>query len=150
MPRKPARPPSKATDATTSNLGPSTPDTHSLAQLMDLTIPKPTTHQAPTAPAPPPKAPPQDLTFPHGTQESVAIAPSRMPSASQGLYRIRPHPDAAHLFAKKGQFICTYATQKHQITAQLARTCRARTQPTDTTVKPYTLTLPTPHIMANI
>ena len=49
-----------------------------------------------------------------------------MPAAGQGLYGVRPHPDAAHLFAKKGQFICTYATQKHQITAQLARTSQSR------------------------
>ena len=49
-----------------------------------------------------------------------------MPSAGQGLYGIRPHPDTAHLFAKKGQLICTYATKKHQITAQLARTSKSR------------------------
>ena len=56
----------------------------------------------------------------------MAIAPFRIPAAGQGLYGICPHPDADHLFAKKGQFICTYATQKHQITAQLARTSQSR------------------------
>ena len=56
----------------------------------------------------------------------MAIAPFQMPAAGQGLYGICQHPDAAHLFAKKGQFICTYATQKHQSTAQLTRTSHSR------------------------
>jgi hypothetical protein len=59
----------------------------------------------PTTPPQVPQEPPTSPTFPHGTHEGVAIAPSRMPSAGQGLYGIRPHPDSAHLFAKKGQFI---------------------------------------------
>ena len=71
-------------------------------------------------------ASPQQLTFPHGTQEGVATAPSQMPAAGQGLYGIRPHPDATHLFAKKGQFICIYATQQHQITATQARSSQSR------------------------
>ena len=79
-------------------------------------------------PPPPPAAqePPTSPTFPHGTHEGLATAPSRMPSAGQGLYGIRPHPDSVHLFAKKGQFICTYATQRHQIPAQLARASQSR------------------------
>ena len=93
---------------------------------MDLTAPESTLPQALTGPVPPTGAPPQTPTFPHGTHEGVATAPSQMPSAGQGLYGIRPHPDAAHLFAIKGQFICIYATQQHQITATQARTSQSR------------------------
>ena len=51
----------------------------------------------------------------------MAIASSRLAAAGNGLYGIRPLPGKPTLFAQKGQFICTYATQKHQITAQTAR-----------------------------
>ena len=49
-----------------------------------------------------------------------------MPAAGNGLYGIRPLTDSPHLFAKKGQFICTYATQKHQITANAAKASNSR------------------------
>ena len=49
-----------------------------------------------------------------------------MPNAGQGLYGIRPLPDAPHLFAHKGQFICVYATQAQQVTAKLAKTSNSR------------------------
>ena len=70
---------------------------------------------------PPHPTQPQGLTFPHGTHEGVGIEPSTMPNAGQGLYGIRPLQDAPHLFARKGQFICVYATQAQQVTVKLAK-----------------------------
>ena len=101
-------------------------EAHEPASPMDLPAPASTLPQEPTDTAPQTGATPQNLTYPHGTQEGVATAPSQMPSAGQGLYGIRPHPDAAHLLAKNGQFICIYATQQHQITATQARTSQSR------------------------
>jgi hypothetical protein len=49
-----------------------------------------------------------------------------MPAAGNGLYGIRSLPSSQQIFAKKGQFICTYATQKHQITADAAKTSNSR------------------------
>ena len=56
----------------------------------------------------------------------MAIAPSRLTAAGNGLYGIHPLPGNPNLFAKKGQLICTYVTQKHQITAQAARDSTSR------------------------
>ena len=61
------------------------------------------------------------MEYPHGTTEGVTIAPSHMPASGKGLFGIRLLADSPQLFAKKGQFICTYATQQHQISAQSAR-----------------------------
>ena len=87
----------------------------------------------PTAPpsiipngTPPHPTQPQGLTFPHGTHEGVGIGPSTMPNAGQGLYGIRPLQDAPHLFARKGQFICVYATQAQQVTAKIVKTSNSR------------------------
>ena len=49
-----------------------------------------------------------------------------MTAASNGLYGTRPLDSCPHLFATKGQLICTYATQKHQISAKAARTSTAK------------------------
>ena len=49
-----------------------------------------------------------------------------MAGAGQGLYGIRPLPDAPHLFARKGQCICTYATQAHQVSAATAKASHSR------------------------
>ena len=94
----------------------------------------PTATNAPTAPpstatpngTPPHPTKPQDLSFPHGTHEGVGIGSSTMPNAGQGLYGIRPLPNAPHLFARKGQFICIYATQAQQVTAKLAKSSNSR------------------------
>ena len=75
---------------------------------------------------PPHPTQPQGLTFPHGTQEGVGIKPATMPNAGQGFYDIRPLQDAPHLFTRKGQFICVYATQAQQITAKLAKTSNSQ------------------------
>jgi hypothetical protein len=85
------------------------------------------TEQTPTAaPIMPVISAPPNSTCPYGTTEGVAVAPSTMPSAGNGLYGIRPLSSNPHLFAKKGQFICTYATQKHQIPAGAAKTSNSR------------------------
>ena len=87
--------------------------------------PTPTTDNAPDTPLP--QQPwPNGLEFPHGTQEGVGIGPSTMPNAGQGLYGIRPLRDASHLFARKGQFICVYATQAQQVPAKLAKNSNSR------------------------
>ena len=99
---------------------------HESAPPMDDPSPTSTTSPEIADTTTPIGASPQQLTFPHGTQEGVATTPSQMTAAGQGLYGIRPHPDATHLFAKKGQFICIYATQQHQITATQARSSQSR------------------------
>ena len=108
-----------------TTLTPNMAKAHESAPPMDDLSPTSTTPPKLTDTAPPIGATPQQLTFPHGTQEGVATAPSQMTAAGQGLYGIRPHPEA-HLFAKKGQFICIYATQQHQITATQARSSQSR------------------------
>ena len=49
-----------------------------------------------------------------------------MPNAGKGLNGIRLLQDAPHLFARKGQFICVYATQAQQVPAKLAKTSNSR------------------------
>jgi hypothetical protein len=49
-----------------------------------------------------------------------------MLDAGQGLYDIRPLQDAPHLFARKDQFICVYATQAQQVPAKLAKASNSR------------------------
>ena len=87
--------------------------------------PVPTADTTPDAPLPHPPRP-HGLEFPHGTHEGVGIGPSTMPNAGQGLYGIHPLQDAPHLFARKGQFICVYATQAQQVPAKLAKTSNSR------------------------
>jgi hypothetical protein len=98
------------------------------------TVEVPATNNTPTPPplpptpnnTPPHPTKPQTLSFPHGTHEGVGIGLSTMPNAGQGLYGIRPLPDAPHLFARKGQFVCTYATHAQQITAKVAKSSTSR------------------------
>jgi hypothetical protein len=73
-----------------------------------------------------PLNPPHSLDFPYGTQEGVGIGQSTLPGAGQGLYGVKPLTDSPHLFAKKGQFICIYATHVHQISAHTAKTSKSR------------------------
>jgi SET domain len=70
--------------------------------------------------------PPAAQSCPHGTQERVAVALSTMPAAGNGLYGIRLLPNNPQLFYQKGQFICSYATQKHQITSNAAKASSSR------------------------
>jgi hypothetical protein len=44
-----------------------------------------------------------------------------MTAAGNGLFGIRPLANSPQLFATKRKFICTYATQQQQITANDAR-----------------------------
>ena len=100
QPNQPALPPPQPHMPAT-NLTPNMAKAHESAPPMDDPSPTPTTPPELTDTATPIGATPQQLTFPHGTQEGVATAPSQMTAAGQGLYGIRPHLDAAHLFAKK-------------------------------------------------
>jgi hypothetical protein len=49
-----------------------------------------------------------------------------MTAAGNGLFGIRPLANCPQLFAIKGQFICTYATQQQQISANAARNSTSR------------------------
>ena len=77
-------------------------------------------HTAPTL------APPAQVEYPYGYAEGVGVSTSQLPHAGRGLYGLRPHPAAPHLFAKQGQFICIYATQRHQISATTATLSSSR------------------------
>ena len=56
----------------------------------------------------------------------MGVSKSQIPNAGRGLFGLRPFPDTPHLFAKQGQLICTYATQRHQISAIAANTSSSR------------------------
>ena len=56
----------------------------------------------------------------------MGVSTSQIPNAGRGLFGIRPLQEAPHLFAKQGQFICTYATQRHQISALAAHSSSSR------------------------
>jgi hypothetical protein len=71
-------------------------------------------------------APPTHIEYPYGNAEGVGVSKSQIPNAGRGLFGLRPLPDTPHLFAKQGQFICTYATQRHQISAIAANTSSSR------------------------
>ena len=71
-------------------------------------------------------APPTHIELPYGNAEGVRVSPSQIPNAGRGLFGCRPHQDAPHLFAKQGQVICTYATQRHQTSALAASTSSSR------------------------
>ena len=66
------------------------------------------------------------IELPYGNAEGVGVSTSQIPNAGRGLFGLRPLQDAPHLFAKQGQFICTYATQRHQISALAASTSSSR------------------------
>ena len=66
------------------------------------------------------------IELPYGNAEGVGVSTSQIPDAGRGLFGLRPLQDAPHLFAKQGQFICTYATQRHQISALAASTSSSR------------------------
>jgi hypothetical protein len=71
-------------------------------------------------------APPTQVEYPYGTDEGVGVSTSQLPQAGRGLYGLRPHPEAPHLFAKQGQLICVYATQRNQISATTATLSSSR------------------------
>ena len=71
-------------------------------------------------------APPTHIEYPYGTAEGVGISTSQIPNAGRGLFGLRPLQDTPHLFAKQGQLICTYATQRHQISVIAASTLSSR------------------------
>ena len=76
--------------------------------------------------ASPPLAPPAQVEYPYGYAEGVGVSTSQIPNAGRGLFGLRPLQEASHLFAKQGQFICTYATQRHQISATTANLSSSR------------------------
>ena len=106
--------------------------THKLLQatphLLDLLPPLPLPHTRPPRAPPLSYADPNDPqplptpchpTYPFGEAEGVAVAPSNLTTqdsnAGMGLYKLRPkRPQYAkcahlhHLFARKGDFICSY------------------------------------------
>jgi hypothetical protein len=71
-------------------------------------------------------APPAQVEYPDGYDEGVGVSTSQLPHAGRGLYGLRPLPEAPHLFAKQGQLICVYATQRHQISATTATLSSSR------------------------
>jgi hypothetical protein len=58
-------------------------------------------------------APPTQIEYPYGYAEGVGVSTSQISNAGRRLFGLRPLQEAPHLFAKQGQFICTYATQRH-------------------------------------
>jgi hypothetical protein len=98
--------------ATISTLTTSTHNDHPLespSNLTRLALPAPPATASESLPSLP------DQFHPHGTQEEVSVSYSRMTAAGNGLFGTFPLANCPQLFATKEQFICTYATQQHQI-----------------------------------
>ena len=55
-----------------------------------------------------------------------AMEAAQILQTNAGLFGLRSLQDAPHLFAKQSQLICTYATQRHQISAITASTSSSR------------------------
>ena len=111
------------TSSTQPNPMPTDPLTDSPTRPNTIATPNP---HCPNLEKPTLLNPPPSLDFPYGTQEGVGIGQSTMLGAGQGLYGVKPLTDSPHLFAKKGQFICIYATHAHQISANTAKTSKSR------------------------
>ena len=119
-----------------------------------ISPPRVNTVPPPTDTSPPDLQPPSDPTIPHGTHEAVATALSQMPASGQGLNGICPYPDSAHLSAKKGNFICTYAPKGTNYQPTWPRpltpdTCGAPTLATNTILTPFNSMLKPPSTMKN-
>ena len=111
---------------------PTTTPNHSLSIHHPMAPTAPSSQSTPSSAQPIPNhtsptlAPPAQVEYPYGYDEGVGVSTSQLPHAGRGLYGLRPLPEAPHLFAKQGQFICVYATQRYQISATTATLSSSR------------------------